>query len=155
MTTTTHDTTLAGVRKRRSTTPVTPPPTNPKKDGDFYDTCPKDACIEVEPHFKIGGKSSRGEYYLDHSQYNAHVEKGGCGANWERSTKQGMAQDAKKGIRSKWPTRAALVGKFTDVPSQTYRSRYDCAFQKCACVSCSPLWEAGLVARCSLEHHDA
>lgn len=127
------------------------PPADVNKDGADHDTCVVDRCLDVEPNFRIGGTGRRGAEFLEHSQFFADPRLGGCGANWERSTAQGMAMDAKKGVRSKWPTRSVQVGTHTSIPSNRYRDAYDCAFQKCDCPICGPQWKQGETARCQPE----
>ena len=98
---------------------------------------------------KIGGKSTRGENYLDAAFFHADRKEGGCGSNWVRTTKQGTARNHRKGINAKWPTRSALVGAYIDVPSTAFRDNYDCVFGRCGCTPCGEARAAGLVARCS------
>ena len=130
---------------------VSPPPSS--KEGDGYDRCPEDGCIEVDRSFKHGGTDTRGEQYLNWSMYNADVRKGGCGTNWTRTTKQGVERDQRRGVNPKWLTGSALSGRYTDVPSRQYQDRYACAFHKCGCDVCPELISAGLTARCGPAHH--
>lgn len=127
---------------------TTPPPPASKKDGDFYDRCPSDGCLEVDRSYKKGGTTGRGETYLDWSMYHADPRRGGCGTSWARTTKQGVEWDHKKGIDPKWKTRSAIIGSFQLSTSELYRRNYDCAFQKCGCVVCADLWTSGLRAWC-------
>lgn len=125
------------------------PPPDPTKDGTHYDRCPEDGCIEVDRDSKIGGRTRKGEDYLDAAFYHADRQLGGCGANWVRTTKQGTARNHKRGVNAKWPTRAALVNQYIDVPSTAYRDNYDCAFGKCTHEPCEAARAARRSGQCS------
>lgn len=95
------------------------------KDGEYYDRCPKDGCIETDRIFKSGGRDSKKEEYLNWSMYNAAPKQGGCGYTWARTTKQGAARDDSKGVNPKWLTSAASTGRAYNVPSEQFRENYD------------------------------
>src|SRR5215510_959988 len=77
------------------------PPVNAKKDGDYYDTCPHDACMEVDAlHRSEGEKTGPREAHHDWSIYNADVRKGGCGFTWTRTTSTGAERDHNLGRES-------------------------------------------------------
>lgn len=113
------------------------PPASGSKDGEYSDRCPKDGCLEVDRVHKNGGRTSRGEQYLNWAMYNADARKGGCGYSWTRTTKQGIEHDASKGVRSRWKTRSAERDTFHLTTSALYRTKYDCAFLKCGCDICA------------------
>lgn len=100
------------------------PPPDPSKGGEYYDRCVVDGCIEVDRSFKSGGKTSKGEEYLDWSMYSADRRAGGCGASWARTTRQGAERDKDK-YNPKWLTRSALRGTAYSMPSDAYREGYD------------------------------
>lgn len=112
---------------------TTPPPVNPKKSGDYADTCPADGCMEVDRNWKIGGTDKRGEEYLRASMFYADVRKGGCGTSWSRTTKQGVEWDESRGVKSKWRTANADRSTFQLSTSERFRANYDCAFGRCGC----------------------
>ena len=100
---------------------------NPKKTGEFYDSCP--SCgTERERTAKHGGVDTTGETYLNWSMYNCNPMQGGCGSNWTRTTPQGVARDAQRGVQSRWHTQSAGTARFTSVPSDAYRANFDRAF---------------------------
>lgn len=99
-----------------------PPPVS-TKDGTDYDRCPKDGCIEVDPMYRIGSDVNQRA-----AGYYADVRKGGCGMNWARTEKQGVARDQARGLNPKWPTRAAGTGRFVLEPTDAYRENYERIF---------------------------
>lgn len=106
----------------RDTTPT--PQADSSKDGEFYDRCPKDGCIETERIFKHGGRTGSGEDYLNWSMYNAHPKQGGCGYTWSRDTKQGLEANQAKGINPKWLTKSAQTGRSYSLPSEQFRDNF-------------------------------
>jgi len=105
------------------------PPVNAKKDGDYYDTCPHDACMEVDAlHRSEGEKTGPREAHHDWSIYNADVRKGGCGFTWTRTTSTGAERDHSLGRESRWRTRSAGSERFVSVPSDAFRDNYERIF---------------------------
>jgi hypothetical protein len=108
------------------------PPANPKKEGAYYDVCPADACIEVDRIHKCGGTTGYdvgSQEYLDWSMFSADRRKGGCGALWARTTRQGQELHDQRGMGpAKWLTRSAT--RSLSVPSQAYMDNYDRIFKK-------------------------
>jgi hypothetical protein len=103
------------------------PAVNPHKDGDYYDTCPRDGCLEVDAlHRSEGNLAGAREAVHDWSIYNATVRDGGCGFTWTRTTSSGAAKDRARGREPRWRTRGA-VG-FVSVPSEEFRSKYEAIF---------------------------
>lgn len=100
------------------------------KDGDYYDRCPADGCLEVDAaHRSEGtGHGERVESVHDWSIFNADQREGGCGATWTRTTTTGIARDEQHGRQSANPTASAGKGRFTSVPSDAFRDRYALAF---------------------------
>jgi hypothetical protein len=106
------------------------PPANPHKDGEYYDTCPADACIEVDRIHKCGGTTGfdvGSQEYLDWSMFSADRRKGGCGALWARTTRQGQELHDQRGMGpAKWLTRSAT--RTLSVPSEKFMSEYERIF---------------------------
>lgn len=101
--------------------PLRPP--NPHKDGDYYDRCPVDDCVEVDRMMKIGGHDGRTEH-LHTSFYSADLRQGGCGALWTRDTTDGANRFRQNngGADPKWLTRSA--SRKLSLPSQAYMDNY-------------------------------
>jgi len=104
--------------------------TEGRKEGSHYDNCINPACgkRDVERKWKIGGThAGNGENYLHAAIYGCPKGPGqdGCGASWARTTEQGVAADAAKGVKSKWGTQSAERGRTISVPSDAYRAAYD------------------------------
>jgi hypothetical protein len=106
------------------------PPANPRKDGEYYDTCPSDGCIEVDRIHKMGGTTGYdvgSQEYLDWSMFSADRRKGGCGTLWARTTRQGAQMHAERGMGDpKWLTRGAT--RTLSMPSQQYMDNYAAIF---------------------------
>lgn len=100
------------------------PQVNRKKEGDSYDRCPNDDCVEVDPTYRFGGKDGKGEQYQNWALYTADVRQGGCGHNWARTTKAGLARDHARGVHPKWLSQSALVDRTVSLPSDRYRANY-------------------------------
>jgi hypothetical protein len=104
------------------------PPANPHKDGDYYDRCPSDGCLEVDAqHRSEGDKTGPREQYHDWSIYNANRKAGGCGFTWTRTTNTGAERDRRRGVEPRWLTRSA-ADRYLSVPSDTFRSNYEAIF---------------------------
>jgi hypothetical protein len=107
---------------------VIDPPPNPRKDGDYYDTCPKDGCLEVDAlHRSEGNRVGVREQVHDWSIFNADVRSGGCGFTWTRTTNSGARRDQALGREPRWRTRSA-EGRFLSVPSDEFRANYEAIF---------------------------
>lgn len=102
-----------------------PAPVVGSKDGDYYDRCPRDGCLEVDARYKAGGIDGRGGEHRHWSLFTADRKRGGCGEVWARTTRQGRARDLQAGVQSKWATRAAAVERATSVPSEAFRTNWD------------------------------
>lgn len=100
------------------------------KDGDFYDRCPQDGCLEVDAVHRSEGTGSGRlvEQQHDWSIYNADVRQGGCGATWSRTTSTGQKRDAARGIHSLNLTASAGKERYISVPSQLFRDQYEAIF---------------------------
>lgn len=108
------------------------PPANPRKDGEYYDTCPADGCLEVDRIHKMGGQmgdgsGAKGEEYLDWSMFSADRRLGGCGTLWTRTTRQGVEMHKERNMGDpKWVTRSAQ--RTLSLPSQKYMDNYERIF---------------------------
>lgn len=99
------------------------------KDGDYYDRCPHDGCLEVDAaHRSEGSQSGPREMYHDWSIFSADQRQGGCGATWTRTTTTGLAKDRARGVESANLTASAGKGRYVSVPSQAFRSNYEAIF---------------------------
>jgi hypothetical protein len=99
------------------------------KDGDYYDRCPQDGCLEVDAmHRSEGNQAGARETHHDWSIYSADVREGGCGAVWTRTTSTGAARDRARGVQSLNLTAAAGKERYVSVPSDSYRANYERAF---------------------------
>jgi hypothetical protein len=104
---------------------ATPPPVA-GKDGEYYDRCPSDGCVEVDRVHKNGGRTLRtGEEYLNWSMFNADPRKGGCGYSWARTTKQGQREDQERNINPKWLTGSAQAGRSYSLPTEQFRDNFE------------------------------
>ena len=113
------------------------------KDGDYYDRCPQDGCLEVDAaHRSEGSLAGPREAWHDWSIFNADRRAGGCGATWTRTTTTGARKDRARGIEPLNLTASAGKERSISVPSQAYRDHYDMAFRKGAYAprpdECSP-----------------
>ena len=127
-----HAMTFAKVDRESQQHEKTPPPVS-SKEGEYYDVCPRDQCLEVDRQFKNGGKDGKGHEYLSWSMYNADPRRGGCGYTWARTTPQGIAKDHAKGIDTKWGTRSAETGRSYSLPSQAYQDGWERIFGSSSC----------------------
>jgi hypothetical protein len=99
------------------------------KDGDYYDVCPADGCLEVDAaHRSEGNQSGARESVHDWSIFSADRRAGGCGATWTRTTSSGARKDRARGVEPARLTRSAGKERFTSAPSDAYRSNYEAAF---------------------------
>jgi hypothetical protein len=100
------------------------------KDGDYYDRCPADGCLEVDAaHRSEGtGHGEHVEQYHDWSIYSADARQGGCGASWTRTTTTGAARDHARGRTPVNLTASAGKERYVSVPTQAYRDNYELAF---------------------------
>ena len=94
------------------------------KSEEYYSRC--ETCdTETDRNFKSGGRSGRGEEYLNWSMYNCDVRTGGCGSNWTRSTKQGREMyEGVRGQKLRGFTRSAEVDSVHSLPSDRFQDRY-------------------------------
>ena|SRR5580765_574671 len=107
------------------------PPANSHKDGDYYDTCPNDGCLEVDAeHRSEGGRPGPREQRHDWSIFNADPRRGGCGFTWTRTATTGVEKDHQLGREPRWKTRSAGRERFVSVPSDAFRDNYDRIFRR-------------------------
>src|SRR5262249_13847706 len=88
-------------------------------DGDFYDRCPADGCLEVDAAHRSEGRPTGAlrEGAHEWSIYSADLRQGGCGAVWSRTNASGQARDAARGIQSANLTSAAAASRSYSLPS--------------------------------------
>jgi hypothetical protein len=105
------------------------PPPNAHKDGDYYDRCPQDGCVEVDAlHRSEGAQAGQREATHDWSIFNADRTHGGCGYTWTRTASTGVERDHRLGRESRWRTRSAGTERYLSAPSEAYRSNYEAIF---------------------------
>jgi len=105
------------------------PPANAAKDGDYYDRCPSDGCMEVDAlHRNEGNRAGPREAVHDWSIFSADTRRGGCGFVWTRTATGGVVRDHALGRESRWKTASAGTERFTSVPSDQYRTNYERIF---------------------------
>lgn len=90
-----------------------------------YSRCPTDGCQEATPQHKNGGVDARGEEFRDWQIFHADPRKGGCGATWSTTTKQGYAARTAKGNPTRGLTRSAMVDAVSSLPSEAFRRNYE------------------------------
>src|SRR6516225_9137347 len=99
------------------------------KDGDYYDVCPHDGCLEVDAAYRSeGSQAGAREMVHDWSIFSADRRQGGCGATWTRTTTTGARKDAARGVQSANLTASAGRERSISVPSQAYRDHYAAVF---------------------------
>src|SRR6266446_5424124 len=92
--------------------------------GEGHDRCV--SCDkEVDANFLSGGKAKASENHLEWNTFHCPPMDGGCGSNWSRTTKQGLAKRDAQGAPTLGLTNAAVTQRATSVPSDRYRNRYD------------------------------
>jgi len=108
---------------------------NPRKTGEFYDTCPHDGCLEVDATHRNEGYGGQGketaggrETAHEWSIFSADRRKGGCGGVWTRTAPTGAARDRSLGREPKGLTQDAATGRSYSFPSQTYADQYERIF---------------------------
>lgn len=108
---------------------------NPKKSGEFYDTCPHDGCGEFEvTHRNEGdggyGQETRGSRETAHewSIYSADRRAGGCGGVWSRTAPTGVERYRSMGREPKGLTQDAATGRTYSMPTDAYRDNYERIF---------------------------
>jgi hypothetical protein len=99
-------------------------------DGDWYDRCPDDGCVEVEANFRSHGTGTSDLHtsQQEWATFNADRRQGGCGFNWSRTNATGIARDAARGVLSARPTRAAQIERSFSTPSAAYQANYEAIF---------------------------
>lgn len=115
--------------------PERPLDLNPRKTGEYYDTCPHDACMEVEvTHRNEGnggyGQETRGGRETAHewSIFSADRNKGGCGGVWSRTAPTGAVRDRALGREPKGLTSDAAAERSYFLPTEAYQANYERAF---------------------------
>lgn len=99
------------------------------KDGDYYDRCPHDGCLEVDAaHRSEGLQAGPREAYHDWSIFSADLRQGGCGATWTRTTTTGAAKDHARGVEPANLTASAGKQRSVSVPSQAFSRNYEAIF---------------------------
>jgi hypothetical protein len=99
------------------------------KDGDYYDRCPHDGCLEVDAsHRSEGQPSGVREAFHDWSIFSADRRSGGCGATWTRTTSTGAEKDRARGVEPLNLTASAGKERYVSVPTAAFREHYEAIF---------------------------
>jgi hypothetical protein len=105
------------------------------KDGDFYDRCPEDGCLEVDYVARNEGDGSQGheheggrETAHEWSIYSADRRQGGCGAAWTRTNATGVQRYNAMGRTPVGLTAAAEAERSYFLPTDAYRDQYERIF---------------------------
>lgn len=105
------------------------------KDGDFYDRCPADGCLEVPYAARNEGDGGVGQEHAggretahEWSIYSADRRQGGCGALWTRTNATGVSRYHSLGRQPVGLTASAEVARTYFVASDAYRANYELAF---------------------------
>lgn len=108
---------------------------NPRKTGEYYDTCPYDACLEVDVAHRNEGDGGVGQEHAggretahEWSIFSADRRAGGCGGVWSRTAPAGAVRDRTRGREPKALTQDAATGRSYSFPSDAFRDRYELAF---------------------------
>lgn len=94
--------------------------TSEAHEGEGWDTCP--TCdTDVEPvHEKVNEHGDPQWFMYSHDQ-----REGGCGANWTRTTKEGLKHNEQVNQQTKWLSASADVGRVHSLPTAAYQRGYD------------------------------
>ena len=105
------------------------------KDGDYYDRCPNDGCLEVnylarnEGDGGIGKETAGGrEAANEWSIYSADRRQGGCGHLWTRTNQAGTERLHSRGKVPVGLTRAAEAARSYSLPSEAYSAAWERIF---------------------------
>jgi hypothetical protein len=108
---------------------------NPRKTGEYYDTCPYDACMESEVSYRNEGNGGKGvetqggrETAHEWSIFSADRRAGGCGGVWSRTAPTGAVRDRTRGREPKGLTSDAAAERSYFLPSDAYRDQYERIF---------------------------
>lgn len=105
------------------------------KDGDFYDRCPEDGCIEVDytsrnegdgglGHEHAGGRETAHEWSI----FSADRRAGGCGAAWTRTNSTGVERYHGMGKHPVGLTASAETERSYFMSTEAYRDNYERIF---------------------------
>jgi hypothetical protein len=91
--------------------------------GEGYDRC--GSCdTEVEANFLSGGTSQESEKHLEWNTFHCPPQAGGCGSNWSRTTRQGLAKRDAQGESTSGLTESAITQRAMSLPSDRYQANY-------------------------------
>lgn len=92
-------------------------------DGEFYDRC--ESCDKgVDANFLSGGQAKESERHLEWNIFHCPPAEGGCGSNWSRTTRQGLAKREAQGAETAGLTSSAETQRAMSVPSRRYQANY-------------------------------
>jgi hypothetical protein len=92
--------------------------------GEGYDRC--GSCdTEVDAKFFSGGESqAQHGKAMDWNIFHCEPGDGGCGSNWSRTTRQGLAKRDAQGAETSGLTESALVQRAFSTPSERFKRGY-------------------------------
>lgn len=105
------------------------------KDGDFYDRCPVDGCLEVDYSARNEGDGGVGKEHEGHREsahewsiFSADRRLGGCGAAWTRTNQTGVERYNALGKQPVGLTSSAETERTYFLPTDAYRDQYERIF---------------------------
>jgi hypothetical protein len=93
--------------------------------GEGYDRC--GSCdTEVDAKFFSGGEGqAQHGKAMDWNIFHCDPGDGGCGSNWSRTTRQGLAKRDAQGDSTSGLTESALVQRAFSTPSERFKRGYE------------------------------
>jgi len=92
--------------------------------GEGYDNCP--SCdTEVNANFFSGGESqAQHGKSMEWNMFHCPPAEGGCGSNWSKTTRQGLAKREAQGAPTSGLTEAAVTQRAMSLPSERFKAGY-------------------------------
>jgi hypothetical protein len=98
-------------------------PVNESKGGEGHDSCP---CCTKESDAMFNNRQGEGQQeQYDWSLYSCDATAGGCGYSWDRTTAQGAAKNASRGMNTKRLTGSANKVSMMPGLSRAYARNLD------------------------------
>src|SRR4051812_36083587 len=92
--------------------------------GEGYDRC--GSCdTEVDAKFFSGGEAqAQHGKSMDWNIFHCPPDAGGCGSNWSKTTRQGLAKRDAHGDSTSGLTESAITQRAMSLPSDRYQANY-------------------------------